>query len=316
MSISSLVSTIVTLALLLLIGWIAGKLGYVDEVSTERLSTLIMKIGQPFLIINSLISQEYSTENLHTGLKILALGLCAHTFMAVIAYLCARGIKDFDERKLSEYAMFLANCGFIGFPIVESLYGAEGLFYGAFYIVSFHLFVWTWGVMIMARGRSDIKVTPKKIIFNFGTIPCLIGFLLFVSNITLPDFAYQLSGYLAAICTPVSIIISGANIARRSLKKLLTNKNVYRVCLVKLLVMPIVVTLVLWLLGLPEYMIVFGSIMASMPCPAVVTMFGEMYRVSPGYAAELVGSSTIFCIITILSMVTLAQWLAANPLWG
>lgn len=316
MSISSLVSTIVTLALLLLIGWIAGKLGYVDEVSTERLSTLIMKIGQPFLIINSLISQEYSTENLHTGLKILALGLCAHTFMAVIAYLCARGIKDFDERKLSEYAMFLANCGFIGFPIVESLYGAEGLFYGAFYIVSFHLFVWTWGVMIMARGRSDIKVTPKKIIFNFGTIPCLIGFLLFVSNITLPDFAYQLSGYLAAICTPVSIIISGANIARRSLKKLLTNKNVYRVCLVKLLVMPIVVTLVLWLLGLPEYMIVFGSIMASMPCPAVVTMFGEMYRVSPGYAAELVGSSTIFCIITILPMVTLAQWLAANPLWG
>lgn len=316
MSISSLVSTIVTLALLLLIGWIAGKLGYVDEVSTERLSTLIMKIGQPFLIINSLISQEYSTENLHTGLKILALGLCAHTFMAVIAYLCARRIKDFDERKLSEYAMFLANCGFIGFPIVESLYGAEGLFYGAFYIVSFHLFVWTWGVMIMARGRSDIKVTPKKIIFNFGTIPCLIGFLLFVSNITLPDFAYQLSGYLAAICTPVSIIISGANIARRSLKKLLTNKNVYRVCLVKLLVMPIVVTLVLWLLGLPEYMIVFGSIMASMPCPAVVTMFGEMYRVSPGYAAELVGSSTIFCIITILPMVTLAQWLAANPLWG
>lgn len=316
MSISSLVSTIVTLALLLLIGWIAGKLGYVDEVSTERLSTLIMKIGQPFLIINSLISQEYSTENLHTGLKILALGLCAHTFMAVIAYLCARGIKDFDERKLSEYAMFLANCGFIGFPIVESLYGAEGLFYGAFYIVSFHLFVWTWGVMIMARGRSDIKVTPKKIIFNFGTIPCLIGFLLFVSNITLPDFAYQLSGYLAAICTPVSIIISGANIARRSLKKLLTNKNVYRVCLVKLLVMPIVVTLVLWLLGLPEYMIVFGSIMASMPCPAVVTMFGEMYRVSPGYAAELVGSSTIFCIITILPMVTLAQWLAANRLWG
>ncbi len=311
MQISSLVSTIATLGLLLLIGWIAGKLNIVDAVSTERLSTLIMKIGQPFLIINSLISQEYSRENLYTGLKILALGLCMHTFMAVIAFLCSRGIKDFDEKKLSEYAMFLANCGFIGFPIVEALYGAEGLFYGAFYIVSFHLFVWTWGVLILARGREDIKITPKKILFNFGTIPCLIGFLLFVSHIPLPDFATRLSGYLAGICTPISIIISGANIARRSLKKMLTNKNVYRVCAVKLIVMPLAVTLVLWLLGLPDYMVVFGSIMASMPCPAVVTMFGEMYRISPGYAAELVGSSTIFCVVTILPMVTLAQTLCS-----
>ena len=123
MSIGSLISTIATLAMLLVIGYGAGKLKYVDEVSTERLSTLIVKIGQPFLIINGLISQEYSRENLMTGLKILLLGLCMHTFMALIAYLCARPIKPFDEQKLSEYSMFLANCGFIGFPILDSILG-------------------------------------------------------------------------------------------------------------------------------------------------------------------------------------------------
>lgn len=315
MSITSLVSTIATLALLLIIGWIAGKLGYVDAVSTERLSTLIVKIGQPFLIINSLISQEYSAENLKTGLKILLLGLCLHAFMACLAFLFSRKIKDFDEQKLSEYAMFLANCGFIGFPIVDSIYGSEGLFYGAFYIVSFHLFVWTWGILILARKRPDIKVTAKSILFNFGTMPCLIGFLLFVSHIPLPAPVLQLSSYLNGICTPISIIISGANIARRSLKKMLSNKNVYLVNVVKLLVMPLCVALVTWLIGLPEYMIVFGTIMAAMPCPAVVTMFGELYRISPGYAAELVGSSTIFCILTIFPMVTFAQFLASHPLW-
>lgn len=314
MSIGSLISTIATLAMLLVIGYGAGKLKYVDEVSTERLSTLIVKIGQPFLIINGLISQEYSRENLMTGLKILLLGLCMHTFMALIAYLCARPIKPFDEQKLSEYSMFLANCGFIGFPIVETLFGSEGLFYGAFYIVSFHLFVWTWGVMILARKREDIKLTPKKIVFNFGTMPCLIGFVLYAANIPLPDFGYQLASYLAAICTPISIIISGANIARRSLKKMLTNKNVYAVNVVKLMVMPLCVSVLLWALGLPDYMIVFAAVMAAMPCPAVVTMFGELYRITPGYAAELVGSSTIFCTFTILPAVTFAQFLAAHPL--
>ncbi len=315
MSLASLLSTVATLALLLIIGFGAGKLGYVDSLSTERLSTLIVKIGQPFLIINSLISQEYSAENLKTGLKILALGLCLHAFMALIAFLLARPVKDFDEQKLSEYSMFFANCGFIGFPIVNSIYGAEGLFYGAFYIVSFHLFVWTWGILILARKRKDIKVTPKSIIMNFGTMPCLIGFVLYASQLPLPAPVLQLSSYLAAICTPISIIISGANIARRSLKKMLTNKNVYWVNVVKLVVMPFLVALATWLIGLPEYMIVFGTIMAAMPCPAVVTMFGELYRISPGYAAELVGSSTIFCTLSIFPMVSFAQFLASHPLW-
>lgn len=314
MSIASLVSTIATLALMLIIGFIGGKLGYIDDISTERLSTLIVKIGQPFLIINSLISLDFTAENLKTGLKILLLGLCMHAVMAAIAYLLARPVKPFDERKLSEYSMFFANCGFVGFPIVESIYGAEGLFYGAFFIVSFHLFVWTWGIMILARKRDDIKVTPKKILFNFGTMPCAIGFLIFISNIPLPDFAYDLAGYLAAICTPISLIISGANIARRSLKKMFTNRNVYYVCFVKLVAMPFLMATLLWAIGLPEYMIVFGGIMAAMPCPAVVTMFGELYRISPGYAAELVGASTVFSVITILPMVSYASLLAAHPI--
>ena len=310
MSVSSLASTIATLALLLLIGWIAGKLNIIDAVSTERLSVMIVKIGQPFLIINSLIGQEYSADNLKTGLTVLAMGLGMHAVMAAAAFLFARPIKSFDERKLSEYAMFFANCGFVGFPIVNSLLGARGLFYGAFYLVSFHLFVWTWGILILARGRDDIKVTPKTILFNFGTMPCLIGFLIFISRIPLPGFVTQLTGYLAGITTPVSILISGANIARRSLKKMLSDPRVYGVNAVKLIVMPVLVTCLLRLVGLPDYLVIFGGVMAAMPCPAVVTMFGELYRICPGYAAELVGSSTLFCSLTIVPVVTFAQWIA------
>ncbi len=310
MQTSELLTTVATLALLLLTGYITGKTKITDEISTERLSTLIIKLGQPFLIINALISQEFTRENLITGLKILALGLCMHAAMAAVAFTLARPIRSFDEQKLSEYSMFFANCGFIGFPIVNSIYGKEGLFYGAFYIVSFHLFVWTWGIMILARKRDDIKITPKKIILNYGTLPCLIGFTLFILHLPLPQPLLNLTSYLNNICTPISIIISGANLARRSLKTMLKNKNIYYTNIVKLVIMPLLTACVLKLIGLPEYMIVFGTIMAAMPCAAVVTMFGEMYKISPGYASELVGSSVLFCTVTIAPMVMFAQWLA------
>lgn len=311
MNISSLLSAVATLALLLAAGYITGKTGITDAVSTERLSTLIVKLGQPFLIINALISQEFSRENLITGLKILALGLGMHAGMAAVAYFAAKLCGGtFDEKKLSEYSMFFANCGFIGFPIVESLYGSRGLFYGAFYVVSFHLFVWTWGIMLLARGREDIKLTPRKIILNYGTLPCMIGFALFCLNLPLPAFVRDFTSYLNGICTPIAIIISGANLSRRSIPAMLKNKNIYYVNFVKLILMPVLVSCVLKLLGLPEYMIVFGGIMAAMPAPAVVTMFGEMYGISPGYAAEIVGSSTLLCTLTIAPAVTFAQFIA------
>lgn len=314
MSITSLLITVATLALLLLVGWIGGKLGYIDATATKKLSTLVVKIGQPFLIINALISQEYTAENLRIGVAVMILGLAIHGFMALVAYLLAHRIGEENARKISEFSMVFGNCGFIGFPIVEALYGQTGLFYGAFFLISFHLFVWTRGILILARNRKDIKVTAGSILFNFGTVPCLIGFLLFVIRLPLPAPLLQLSSYLAAICTPLSILVSGANIARRSLKAMFTNKRVYGTNLTKLVIQPILVATVLWLLGLPEYMIVFGAVMSAMPCAAIVTMFGEMYDITPGYGAELVGSSTVLCTFTIIPVTYFAQFLASHPL--
>jgi len=308
----SLLSTIACLSCMLLIGFLGGKLKILDATSTEKLSELIVKIGQPFLIVNSAISQKYSPENLKIGLSVFALGICMHAFMALVAFLFARPLtKDLNEKKISQYCMFFANCGFIGFPIVEAIYGPEGLFYGAFYIMSFHLFVWTLGIVILAKGRDDIKITPKKILLNYGTVPCAVGFLLFVSNIPLPAFFTSLTSSVANICTPIAIMISGANIARRSLKQMFLNPRVYHTSSVKLLAMPLLVATITWLLGLPDYMVIFGTIMAAMPCAAVVTMFCEMYRIIPGFAAELVGSSTVFCTVTIIPVVSYAQWLVS-----
>lgn len=310
MNFTTLLTTIATLAMLLLTGYIGGKTKIIDEVSTEKLSSLILKIGQPFLIIGSFFGLDYTRENLKTGFLILLLGLCMNAGMAALAYFFAKPIREMDERKLSEFTMVFSNCGFLGFPILYSLMGNIGLFYGAFYLVSYNLFVWTWGLVILARKRDDIKITPRKLILNFGTLPCVIGILLFSMNVPVPEFLKDLSSYLGGLCTPVSMLIAGANIARRSIKKMLTSGKVYWVCAVKLIIMPIAVTFVTKVLGLPDYMIIFGCVMAAMPGPSAVTMFGELYHISPGYAAELVGSSSIISIVTIPPVVMFAEWVA------
>ena len=315
MSFTSLLSTIATLALLLAAGVITGKLKIVDEQSTAKLSTLIVKLGQPFLIINALIGIEPTPENIRNGFLILALGLAIHIFMAILAHLFAKPIRGFDERKLTEFGMLFTNCGFIGFPILESIFGSTGLFYGAFYVVSFHLFTWTWGLAILARGREDIKITPKKALINFGTIPSLIGIVLFLSGLPLPEFMTDFSSYIASLCTPISMLITGANLSRRGMKSMLTNPSVYLTNAVRLIVMPLLVTTTLWLVGVPDYMVVFGCVMAAMPTAAVITMFGELYRISPGCAAELVGSTSLLSVLTLMPVIKFAEFLCLHRLW-
>lgn len=308
-SFTSLLSTIATLFLLLVAGYVAGRLKIVDETSSKNLSTLIVKVGQPFMIINSLIGLEYSAENLKTGLLVLCLGLGMHVVLAVLSFVGALPIKGLDERKVGEFSMVFTNCGFIGFPILESIFGAEGLFYGAFFIISFHLATWTWGIAILARQRADIRLTVKKALVNFGTIPSLIGFLLFVSRIPLPEAFTDFSAYLASLCTPIAVIITGANLARRSLKKMLTSPLVYYVNLWRLVIIPMAVTVLLWVIGIPDNFVIFGCVMAAMPTAAVATMFGEMYDIQPGLAAEFVGSTSILCTATLVPVISFAAWL-------
>lgn len=312
MSFTSLLSTIATLALLLAAGVITGRLRVIDETSSAKLSVLIVKLGQPFLIINALIGIEPTAENIKSGFLILLLGLAIHTFMAIIAYFLAKPIDGFDERKLTEFGMLFTNCGFIGFPILESIFGETGLFYGAFYVVSFHLFTWTWGISILARGRDDIKITPKKALVNFGTIPSLIGIVIFLSGVRLPEFVTDFSGYIASLCTPISMLITGANLSRRGIKSMLTNPSVYLTNAVRLIVMPLAVTTVLWLVGVPDYMVVFGCVMSAMPTAAVITMFGEMYGISPGCAAELVGSTSLMSVATLMPVIKFAEFLCEH----
>lgn len=310
-SFTSLLSTIATLFLLLVAGYVAGRLKIVDETSSKNLSTLIVKVGQPFMIINSLIGLEYSAENLKTGLLVLCLGLGMHVVLAVLSFVGALPIKGLDERKVGEFSMVFTNCGFIGFPILESIFGTEGLFYGAFFIISFHLATWTWGIAILARQRADIRLTVKKALVNFGTIPSLIGFLLFVSRIPLPEAFTDFSAYLASLCTPIAVIITGANLARRSLKKMLTSPLVYYVNLWRLVIIPMAVTVLLWVIGIPDNFVIFGCVMAAMPTAAVATMFGEMYDIQPGLAAEFVGSTSILCTATLVPVISFAAWLVS-----
>lgn len=322
MDFASLLNTIITLFILMSVGFILSKIGIIDEVASKRLSKIIIVIGQPCLIIGALVKMKYSADQLGLGLATAGFGIIVHIIMALISFIACKPFRNLDERKLTEFAMIFGNVGFIGFPILQSLFGDRGLFMGSFFIVSFNLVLWTWGIAILARKRDDIKLTVKKVLINYGTIPCAIGVIIYILNLDLPTnarFLYDAITYIGNLCTPISTIIIGALLARRSLLKLFTNGKIYYLSLMKLIVIPAIICLIMKLIGFNSDLMLFGVngtdwtlfmvAVCCMPSATTVTMLAEVHDISPAYSAQAVGMNSLLSIISMPIVMKIAEFI-------
>ena len=306
----ALITTSISLLLLILVGFVLRKIGILDERFTKNLSTLVAKGALPFMILHSVTRLEYSAENMKNGLMILVFGTLAHVFMALMARLVFSRVKDADEKKIYNFAAVFSNCAFIGFPILEALFGEIGLFYGAFYVITYNLGCWSYGAMLMSKGKEGEKFTVKNIFLNIGTISCGIAFVLYVCRVPIPSFLMTTMGHMGNLCTPLSLLVTGSLVAAMPLKNVFLNPKLYAFCGFKLLFLPLAAALILHFTGASILvtgidLTVFLAVMIALPSAAFTSLFANMYDVKPSYAAQLVSLATMLSPLTILALISL-----------
>lgn len=307
---------VITMFIVLIVGFVLGKIRVIDESASKSLSKLILTVAQPALIIGSITSKSYSIENLKLALLGVGFSLLLHCVMALVARLLCIWIKDFDQKKITEFAMVFGNTGFLGIPLFTVLFPENGAFVSSFFIVGFNILLWIIGLGIIARGREDIKLTAKKIFINKGTVASLIGFVIFLipaipacSGFVLPTFISSAINYISGLCTPISMLLAGALIARKSIKTIFSNIKIYYLMGLRLILLPIIFCFLFKIVGLSDFWVIFLTVALGLPSATSTITFAEVYETSPEYAAQCVGASTLFSIATMPCIVLLAKWI-------
>lgn len=302
----------------LIVGFILGKTRIIDEVSSKGLSRLIVMVAQPALIISSITSAKYSLDNLKLALLGLGFSLAMHCILALLARILCMRIKSFDERKITEFAIVFGNTGFLGIPLFSVLFPKNGAFVSSFFMAGFNILLWIIGLGIIARGRDDIKLTAKKIFINKGTIASLIGFIIFLvpaipacSSFELPTFLRTALTYISGLCTPISMLLAGALIARKSLKTIFSSAKIYYLILMRLALIPIIFCFLLKIFGFSDFWVIFLTVALGLPSATSTITFAEVFDTSPEYAAQCVGATTLFSIATMPCVVLLAKWICS-----
>ena len=311
-NIADLIPTSLCLFLLILVGFVARKAKIIDADLTKGLSTVVVKVAQPFLIIYSITKLDFSALNLKNGLLVLGFGILSHALTIALAFILFSRIKDIDEKKIYQFAFTFCNCAFIGFPILNSLFGEIGLFYGAFYVISYNLGVWSFGVWLMSKGKAESGVTVRKIFINAGTVPCFIGLALYIVQIPLPDFLMTAMDTMGSLCTPLSLIVTGSLVAALPLREFFLNPKFYGFLAVKLVALPLLLAVILRFTGISVLiadidLAVFLTVMVALPPAAFTTLLATLYDVKPSYSAQLISLGTILSPFTILLVMKVVE---------
>ncbi|MDF2877663.1 MAG: family transporter [Clostridia bacterium] len=289
------------LFLLMFFGYGLGKVNIITSVGTEVFSKFIVKVALPAIIISGMII-PLTPEKLHTAIYIVGLSIATYA----LAYGVAIGfskvfIKDRSERGVYSFAIVFSNAGFMGYPVLQALFGKEAIFYGAVYNITFNILLYTLGIKLMEmKGDIKSKFNLRHLI-NPGITASAIGLILFITGIPLPKFVIGTIDAVGSLCTPLSMITIGAMLSGLPIRKMFSGVKVYLLASTRLIVLPLLTFCLLkyilriedsWLLAIPV-------IVAGMPVASNAAMMAKQYDNNSEIASQTILVSTLFSAVTI-----------------
>lgn len=286
---------VIILFLIMVIGFIAKKRNILNSEVNKKLSEFLLNVTTPFLIITS-FSFKFSKGMLYNAGIVLAFSVGVQLFSILLGKLLYFRYPD-NIKKVLKFITVYSNCGFMGFPILESLFGKEGVFYGSIYVAAFNIFLWTHGVAVFT-GSRDLK-TLKKALINPGIIGVAMGMIIFLFSVTLPYPVFKTLEMVGSMTAPLSMIIVGAFLADVDFKNLFSGFAVYHGTAVRLIALPILTLITLRLIGMTGTLLGICVILTAMPAAANTAIFAELYGGDAKFASRSIAITTVLSIITI-----------------
>ncbi len=290
--------------LIILVGIICYRVKLVDKEMNKKLSDLVLMLINPILIIVS-YQRKFEAALLKGLLISLILAIITHMIAILIAQLMIRGKKHKSDLVIERFAVIYTNCGFIGIPLANGLFGSEGVFYITAYMTIFNLLVWTHGLMSMT-GKSDRKSFGKALV-SPAVLATITGFVLFVCRIMLPGTVNEALTYLGNMNTPMAMLVAGITIAQTDIRGLLGKVRIYYISFLRLLFVPVIMIFIFRWFDIPQMVYLTSIVAAACPTAAFINLISIKYDKNYLYASEIFAMTTIFSLGTIPLVMMIAN---------
>ena len=291
------IEIMVILFTIVVLGYALCKLGYMGDKFDQKLSSIVIDVTCPALILSSVMGAELPDRSLI--LPLLGIGFLTYILLLVFGFWVPRFVaKSRDEQGMIGFALMFANVGFIGYPIVSAIFSPKAVFYAALLNIPNTFFIFTAGVMLV-KGEHNMKSLSAKVLFSPAMIAAFVAALMVAFGVRTPDIIAHPVTMVGNITIPAALMVIGSSMARLPLKEIIGSPKVYVASLLRLVVVPLSVYFLFRFCGVSDVINNINTVIIAMPVASYGTMFCLKYGRNPSLMTEMTFVTTLGSILTI-----------------
>lgn len=296
---NTLFTQIVIMFLLMFLGAGLFRTGKISQEGTKSLGNVLIYVIMPAVVIKAFLT-DFTTE------RLMGFGIAFAASLASLILAMLISTLFFKKHPIENFGTSFSNAGFIGIPIVSVVFGDEAVFYASSFVALLNILQWTYGVYVITKDKSQISL--KKIATNPVVLSLVVGFVLFIIPVELPNILTSTIKYCADMNAPIAMFSLGTYLAQLKIREIFNDKTVYVSTLFRLVVIPLLTIFLLCLVPAQYEMIRMALlIVAATPVGSNVAIFAQIHNKNYTQAVKSVCMSTICSIVTIPLIVSLAQ---------
>lgn len=301
-----LIKQISQLFLMIFMGYLMVKINFLKEEDSKVLSKIIL-----YLVIPCVIVSAFQVEHTKSMVKGLEAALIASVILQILLLLMTCLLKKLLRLDSVEVtSVYYSNTGNLIVPLVTYILGDEWVVYGCVFMSVQLIFIWTHCKNTISR---ETGFELKKIFLNINMISVIVGTFLFITHIRLPEILQSTMESVGSMIGPLSMIVTGMIMAGVSFKEVFTNKRIYLISFLRLIVLPMISLAVIRAGNMVSWhedggkilLIIYLAIIT--PCASTVTQMCQVYGNNARYASAINVMTTLLAILTMPLFVLLFQ---------
>lgn len=284
--------------ILIFVGVFLSKIKILKEDFIKSISHLILSFTMPIALFLS-FPNTFNAEDFSLFLWGLGAGFITLFILIVLAELIfSKRIVKKDNYEY-KFAFIFNNTSFIGFPLVSTAFGPDGLVTYAGFMLPFIILIWTYGVWLFKENYTWRDTLNGFI--NPNVIGIGLGAILFILSINIPTIANDSLRLIGGLTTPLSLFVVGYMLSKIKIQTVLKKWQVAFVCILQLTIPAILTWLLLKLVNAPIVVINVIVLMYMLPTATSLGLFHKKYKSNKDAteAGELVTISTLMAAITV-----------------
>ena len=298
-------TTMCSLIIIVIAGFVSHKRGIINEEFERKLSGFVIKVTCPALIISSTMGDKMPDRE-HIPMLLLV-SLLTYVILIPLAYVqpVLMRVKR-DLRGMYSFMLTYSNVGFIGYPVVASIFGSDAVFYACILNVFNTITVFIWGVMFIS-GENLKDGFRFRLFVSPAMIATYISVIIVVLNLHTPKAIAMPLSILGNMTVPSSLIVIGAALAEIPTRKMVGTPHIFMMCFLKLLVLPLLVYYAMIMIGIDTRISSINMILIAMP----VASFGTMFCMQMGKDETTMSQGTFWTtLLSVVSIPLLAMFIA------